>query len=108
MKFTEYQIKARRTQNPELTQHERLCHALFGLCSEVGEVQAIYQKSYQGHRVKTEKVIDELGDVLWFVAELCDALGVNMDGVARYNIDKLEKRYPDGFSAERSVNRSET
>lgn len=107
MDFAEYQTKARRTQNPELTQHERLLHALLGMCSEVGEVQAIYQKAYQGHEVKTEKVIDECGDVLWFAAELCDVLGVNMEGVAQYNIDKLQKRYPDRFSAERSVNRRE-
>lgn len=105
--FDDYQVLARRTQNMELTQAQRVHHALFGLASEVGEIHAIFQKFYQGHHIDTNDLIDEAGDALWFLAELCDWIGVNMDEVAVRNIEKLKKRYPNGFDEEHSINREE-
>ena len=105
MNFGEYQALARRTQNLGLTARERLMHSLHGLASEVGEIHSIYQKSYQGHEIKIDDVIDETGDLLWFASELCDVLRVPMDDVARRNIEKLRARYPDGFDVERSLHR---
>lgn len=107
MNFKQYQDLARRTQNDGLNDYERKSHALHGLASEVGEIHAIYQKYYQGHPIIRANVIDELGDLLWFVAELCDTLLVSMDEVAEHNIDKLRRRYPDGFDAEHSLHREQ-
>lgn len=105
MTFGEYQQLARRTQNDKLTLCERRMHALHGLASEVGEIHALYQKTFQGHALDVGKVIDELSDTLWFAAELADVLGVSLDAVAEHNIDKLRRRYPEGFSEERSLHR---
>lgn len=105
MTFNEYQDLARRTQNRELTPGERIMHALHGLASEVGEIHGIWQKIYQGHPFNQADVIDEAGDLCWFLAELCDCLQVNMDEVATQNIDKLRKRYPRGFSEYRNLHR---
>ena len=106
MNFNEYQDLARRTQNTKLTNRGRLDHALFGMASECGEILGIYQKEFQGHEVDEDKVVDEMGDLLWFVAELADCLNVELDFVARHNIDKLRKRYPgNGFDTERSLHR---
>ena len=44
---------------------------------------------------------------MWFIAEYCTAHGWSLDDVAQTNIDKLKKRYPDGFDAEHSLNRAE-
>lgn len=109
MTFNEYQELARRTQNPKLTQHERLLHALHGIASEAGEIHGIYQKMYQGHILNVEQVIDEMGDLVWFISELADVLVIPLNGVAKHNVEKLRKRYPEaeGFSIERSVNREE-
>jgi NTP pyrophosphatase (non-canonical NTP hydrolase) len=52
-------------------------------------------------------MIEELGDVLWYCAELACGLGVTLDEVAMRNIDKLRRRYPEGFDAERSINRDD-
>lgn len=107
MKLNEYQALARRTQNHELLMCEKESHALHGLSGEVGEIHSIYQKIYQGHNKDYNKIIDEMGDLLWFVAELADALCVSLDHVAEHNIEKLRKRYPEGFSEDRSVHREE-
>ena len=50
-------------------------------------------------------MIAELGDVLWYVSELASGLGATLEEIAERNIEKLYKRYPDGFATERSVNR---
>ena len=105
MNFTEYQGLARRTQNVHINSHERLEHALHGLCAEVGEIHSIFQKVYQGHPVKMADLIGEMGDALWFLAELADVYGLSLDEIAAANIDKLRKRYPDGFDEDHSVNR---
>ena len=107
MTFHDYQILARRTQNPELTPRERLEHATWGLCAEVGEVCALHQKKHQGHILNQASVLDELSDCLWFIAELCDVYGFNLDEVAEHNIAKLRSRYKGGFTVKESVNRTE-
>ena len=102
-----YQFLSRRTQSTELSLEDKRRHALFGLCSEVGEIHSIFQHEYQGKPASKEKVIDECGDLLWFLCELCDSFFINLSDVMEYNINKLKKRFPDGFSAERSEKRHE-
>ena len=102
-----YQEKARRTQNHDLSDDDRLFHAVFGLCSEAGEVAGILQKKYQGHEVSRDHMIKELGDCLWMISEACDALKVPLSHVMTVNIMKLVDRYPDGFEAEKSLHRKE-
>lgn len=106
MTLNEYQDLARRTQNPALDKYERLLHALFGLGSECGEILGIYQKVFQVHELDEDKVVDEMGDLMWFLAELADCLNVELNFVGEHNIAKLLKRYPGAvFTTERSINR---
>ena len=105
--MSDYQRMARRTQNADLAPDYRVEHATWGLAAEVGEVLGLHQKTRQGHELRIERVADELGDVLWFVAELCDCYGLDMGQVAGANINKLRERYPQGFEAERSRSRYE-
>lgn len=107
MTIQEYQEKARRTQADDLTKEEQLFHAVFGLAAEAGEVAGILQKNYQGHPVDKMHLIRELGDCLWMISEACDVIGVDMGQVMKINILKLMERYPDGFSADRSIHRAD-
>lgn len=107
MKMRQYQEAARRTQNPSLSPRDKLEHATWGLISEVGEITAIFQKMHQGHPVDTNALRKEIGDCLWFIAELCDTYHFDMGCVAEENIIKLRKRYPEGFKAEQSIHRAE-
>lgn len=81
--------------------------AVFGLTSEAGEVAGILQKVYQGHEFDKDHIKKELGDCLWMIAEACESLGFYMEDVMQTNIDKLKARYPEGFSADRSLHRAE-
>lgn len=82
-------------------------HALFGLCSEIGELHGLYQKLYQGHKFDKDHAKKELGDILWMVAEYATAMGWSLEDVAKTNIEKLQKRYPDGFDSDKSLHREE-
>lgn len=108
MTLNEYQLLAARTINPDIAATEHLeYHALHGLVGEVGEIHSLYQKVYQGHMFDASHLKKEIGDLMWFVAELCTSFDWDLDDVARENIDKLRKRYPEGFDAEHSLHRQE-
>ena len=108
MTGNEYQKLAMRTCSFNGNEkRSMLNHAVFGLTSEAGEVAGILQKEYQGHYFDPDHIEKELGDCLWMIAEACSALGFDMDDVMRKNIDKLKKRYPEGFSVERSLHRED-
>ena len=107
MKMNEYQQLAQRTANTK-TLSAKIENGLLGLFGEGGECADTLKKHrHQGHEFDREHMIEELGDVLWYCAELASGLGVTLEEVAMKNIGKLRKRYPDGFSAERSINREE-
>lgn len=103
----EYQILAERTINKDCSKRQCEMHALHGMVGEIGELHSLYQKVYQGHVIDEEHAKKELGDLLWFIAEYCTALDWDLDEIMQMNIDKLKARYPQGFEAERSLNRSE-
>ncbi len=108
MTGNEYQKLAMRTCSiPPDWHNDMVCHAVFGLTSEAGEVAGIFQKWYQGHAVSDEHLKKEIGDCLWMIAELCTAFGFMLEDVMQLNIDKLRARYPDGFSEEKSLHRAE-
>ena len=59
------------------------------------------------NQVIEEHAKKELGDLLWFIAEYCTAMGWTLEEVMEQNIEKLKARYPKGFEYEKSLNREE-
>lgn len=107
MTINEYQQLAMTTLNPALSGKDVLINGVMGLCGESGEVIDIVKKHLaQGHQLDREKLIKELGDVAWYLAETAWALDVSLEEVLQRNIDKLKERYPEGFDTQRSVNRA--
>lgn len=108
MNINEYQELAMRTLNQDLNKKDVLINGVMGLCGEAGEAIDVVKKHLaQGHELDREQLIKELGDVAWYLAETATALDVSLEDVLQKNIEKLEKRYPDGFEKGRSVNRQE-
>ena len=103
----EYQKQAMSTLNPALSQKDVLINAVMGLCGESGEAIDIVKKHlHQGHNLDREKLIKELGDIAWYLAEAATALDTNLETILIQNIEKLKDRYPQGFAAERSIYRN--
>ena len=89
---------------------QRLLTAAVGIAAEGGEFMEIVKKiTFQGkpwNEDNIEHLKIELGDVMWYVAQACMALGVSLEEVLDRNIDKLSARYPEGtFDAYYSENR---
>ena len=102
----EYQILASRTSR-NLTSQDHLLNGVLGLAGEAGEVADLLKKAYfQGHPLDFARVAGELGDIAWYLAEAATGLGYDLDDILAANINKLRKRYPDGFEAERSMHRA--
>lgn len=101
----DYQHLASRTIRKDLSTSDTISHALHGLSGEVGEIHSLYQKQYQGHNLDKQHLKSEIGDLLWFIAELCTAYSFSLSDVMVGNIQKLINRYPDGFNAEQSLHR---
>lgn len=106
MTLDTYQELAARTINTELSLPETIEHAYLTVGTEASEILDIFKKRLQGHPVDYRHVLSEAGDVLWGLAELATALGERLSDVALHNIEKLRKRYPDGFDPERSMHRA--
>lgn len=111
MNPNEYQKLAARTliDEPdfELTNDEvMLAWNALGLAGEAGEVADLVKKSvFHRHRLDTEKIVEELGDVLWYISALCTKLNIDLDDIMMNNIKKLNLRYPNGYSSAASINR---
>ena len=103
MQINEYQNLAMRTLNPELSKQEALINSVMGLCGESGEAIDIVKKwMAHGHELDKGHLAKELGDIAWYLAEAATALDMDLEDILQANIEKLKRRYPEGFSCERS------
>ena len=108
MDIEEYQEKALRTVNIRLTKKDQLSNLCMGLCGETGEVVDYIKKGmYHGHILDKKKLSEELGDVMWYLTNIATNFGIPFDYILDENIKKLEERYPEGSSEEKSINRKE-
>lgn len=105
--LNDYQAAALQTARQDQTTNERLINGVLGLAGEAGEVADLIKKHlHHGHTLNRDEAARELGDVLWYVAVMAEALGVTLEDVATMNILKLRSRYPQGFDSERSKHRT--
>ncbi|MGC4378281.1 MazG nucleotide pyrophosphohydrolase domain-containing protein [Fictibacillus sp. Mic-4] len=106
MNFAEYQSMAERTVPKEKWFNTKVSNFCMGLAGETGEVVDYLKKViYHEHELDIEKIKEELGDVLWYVSNLATTMNIDLDDLAKKNIEKLKKRYPEGFSEDASRNR---
>jgi NTP pyrophosphatase (non-canonical NTP hydrolase) len=109
--FDEYQELALRTASAEslVDSGTMLNAAALGLNGEAGEIADHVKKiMFHGHPLDNatrDKIAKEIGDILWYCAMGARGLGLGLGEIAEMNVEKLKKRYPDGFSSERSLNR---
>ena len=123
MTGNEYQEQAMRTNDGRSTERlvrnmvrvpnisinvPTLLNGCLGLAGESGEFLDIVKKwLFHEKPIDEEHMKKELGDVFWYTALICDAMGWSMDEIMQMNIDKLKARYPEGFDTEKSNHRKE-
>ncbi len=117
--LNDYQEATLRTWNNKTDFGGRVSNAALGLTGEAGEVADIVKKAmYHGHGFQpahcpgeengnTYKLALELGDIMYYVSIMAHELGYTLQDIAEMNIEKLAKRYPDGFSPEASQRRAD-
>ena len=98
MNLFDFQISCRRTAKDE-PHNEKMSHALEGLISEVGDIAIAIKKCKRyGRALDVENIREKVGDVLYYLAMMCDSTDSSMDQCAIDNVNKLQKRYPEKFS----------
>ena len=106
MNINEYQKLAMTTLNPSLDKKEILINSVMGLCGESGEAIDIVKKHlFHGHELDRDHLAKELGDIAWYLAEAATALDIPLEQILQNNIEKLKKRYPEGFDTQKSIER---
>ena len=85
-----------------------LLNGCLWLSGEAGELNDLVKKwIFHKKPLDREHMKKEIGDVCWYIADICQSMGFNLDEIFQMNIDKLKARYPEGFSERRANNRSE-
>lgn len=110
MQINFYQQAAMRTCRHTPGSQQALIEAALGLTGETGEAVDIVKKTmFGGHPLDKEKLLLEMGDIAWYLTEMCLALNVSFQDILEMNIKKLEKRYPKGgFTTQDSIARRDT
>ena len=106
--FDSYQLEALRTAGPSIGTREGWAMVFMGLAGESGEAVDLVKKHlFHQHPLDRQKLIKELGDILWYAAVAAELVDAKLSEVAAANVVKLRARYPDGFDAARSLHRKE-
>lgn len=107
MDLIEYQTEASRT----LSKLDKLypddnAHMLFGMMTELGELTDAFKKNMAyGKPLDLVNVQEEVGDLMWYIANFCNLHGFDLSKILDVNIEKLRARYPDKFTSERAIDR---
>lgn len=89
-----------------MADNTRLMHGAIGIATESGELLDAVKKSvFYGKPLDAVNVKEELGDLMWYVAIICDQFGFSLEEIKQINIDKLRKRYPQKFTESSALNR---
>jgi NTP pyrophosphatase (non-canonical NTP hydrolase) len=81
-------------------------HMVLGMQTEVAEIADVCKKNIAyGKELDLVNVKEELGDVMWYIANLCNFHGWDLRDILVINISKLKIRYPEKFTTENALNR---
>lgn len=117
MRANKYQREAMRTNDGRATErlmrqpiidkaildYGGVINASLGLSGEVGELNDMIKKwIFHEKPLDEDELCKELGDILWYAAMFCESMHWDIEEVMQQNIDKLKKRYPEGFDVKRA------
>jgi NTP pyrophosphatase (non-canonical NTP hydrolase) len=108
MNFNEYQKECKRTRGEDFEEPLNTAVLALGISGEAGEIADYIKKTIaQGHPFDVELLVLECGDCLWYISQLLDIHGIDLETAAIKNVEKLRKRFPVGFRVADSINRKD-
>jgi NTP pyrophosphatase (non-canonical NTP hydrolase) len=110
LSFKEFQEGAKRTfaDPPQKVQPNQLgeMHCVVGISTEAGELLDAYKKYvFYGKQLDLVNVKEEIGDIMWYIANFCTITNIDLEELLHANIEKLKLRYPDKFDSDKAINR---
>lgn len=107
MEINTYQGKAARTLAKIDGNILDDLHMVLGMQTEVAEIADVYKKCIAYKKpLDYVNIKEELGDAMWYIANLCNMHGWDLRDILDTNIAKLEARYPEKFTEEQALNRN--
>jgi NTP pyrophosphatase (non-canonical NTP hydrolase) len=104
----QYQAMVRRLFVKPQDKTGRLVHAAMGISGEAGEiVDAVKKHSIYGKPLDTENVLEECGDVLFYLVAMLQECGYTLMDAMEHNQNKLAKRYPNGWNEQDAIERKD-
>jgi len=107
MQIKEYVTLSERTCAKLDNQVLDTFHMLSGMMTELGELTDPFKKQLAYNKpVDFINVQEELGDMMWYIANFCRINNFDLEKILQNNIDKLKARYPEKFTVEDAINRN--
>lgn len=94
----EYQKLCKRTAQKFNDKEKEILTWGLGIAGEAGDVAGCIKKTFSHKNDQKAGIRENLGDVLWYTAAICNYFGWDLEEVLAENIKKLEARYPKGFA----------
>lgn len=106
MEIREFQLESIRTMRTEDTTTNLIIEMVFGLNGECGEVTDLLKKHlFHHHNLNVDSLKEEIGDIMYYLVNLCNLYNIDIRTVLQVNHDKLLERYPNGFEVAKSIRR---
>ncbi len=99
MNLKEYQEACKRTAQEFATPETEIATWGLGIAGEAGDVASCIKKTFAHKNEEIKEGLKEnLGDMMWYAAMVCNFFNWDFEKVLEENIEKLKKRYPGGFT----------
>jgi NTP pyrophosphatase (non-canonical NTP hydrolase) len=98
MDLKEYQDLCKLTAKKFDTQEKEILTWGLGIAGEAGDVASCIKKTFAHDNDQKAGIRENIGDTMWYIAMICNFFGWNMSEVLNENIEKLKKRFPNGFT----------
>jgi len=107
MTLKEYKIESKRTCPNLNTNAENLLHMALGMQTEAAEISDVFKKKLAYNKdIDWVNVKEEIGDLMWYIMNLCTFNNFDLEEILQTNIDKLRVRFPEKFTEENAINRN--
>ena len=100
MNLREYQQLCKKTAKPFDDKTQAMSDWGLGVSGEAGDLAGCIKKTFYHNNDQTAGIRENVGDVMWYLSMICNTMGWELDDITSENIEKLSKRYKQGFTEE--------